>query len=133
MLAEAVLVCLALNVYHEARDQGPIGEMAVAHVVLNRVESNKFPNSICGVVSQGGYQRRNRCQFSWYCDGKSDKPFDEKSWARAQEVAKAALTDGSEDPTDGALYYHAHYVSPKWAKSFRLTATIGDHNFYAEE
>ena len=82
--------CLAMNMYHEARDQGTAGKLAVSAVVMNRVNDNRFPNSVCEVVLQGptrpswkdpsiSYPIRNRCQFSWYCDGKSDDIKDEKT------------------------------------------------------
>lgn len=129
MIAEA-LVCLALNVYFEARNHDEAAQLAVAHVVLNRVIDPRFPDTVCGVVKQGG-TRRNRCQFSWYCDGKSDKPYNREAWDKAIEVAGRAFVE--DDTTGGALFYHAPYVMPKWAKS--LTQTLADdaHVFYKVE
>lgn len=129
MLVEA-LVCLALNVYHEARDQSPAGKEAVAHVVLNRVADPSFPGTVCGVILQGG-ERLHRCQFSWYCDGRPDLPFETAAWRDARAVARRVL-GGSGDPTYGATYYHADTVSPSWAKAFTVTAEIGNHIFYRE-
>lgn len=126
---QEALSCLALNVYWEARSESPEGQNAVAAVTLNRVESQAFPDSVCGVVKQGG-ERRNRCQFSWWCDGKSDRPDDATAWHRARTVAGKALAQGVNDPTDGALYYHATYVSPRWAGDFEPTVRIGSHLFY---
>lgn len=124
-LLTATMVCLALNVYHEARGQATIGQEAVAHVTLNRVTDNGFPNDVCAVV----YQKH---QFSWYWDGKSDRTKEPGAWAKAQEIAKAALRAESKDPTNGATFYHTDKVSPKWAKSFTIVATIGDHIFYKD-
>jgi spore germination cell wall hydrolase CwlJ-like protein len=86
-MLETVFLCLAMNVYHEARNQSFIGQVAVAQVVMNRVKDNRFPNDVCEVVTQGQTYSwkpdvpiRNRCHFSWYCDGKSDKPRDAEAW-----------------------------------------------------
>ena len=76
--------CLALNIYHEARNQPTVGKLAVAMVTMNRVKDERFPNTVCGVVTQGLYKNNqpiiNKCHFSWWCDGKSDKPKDLQSW-----------------------------------------------------
>ena len=131
MLTEALL-CLALNVYHEARDQPPAGQLAVAHVVVNRTIDRRFPDTVCGVILQGG-EVRNRCQFSWYCDGRSDEPFEREAWTKAKQVARKVLLTGPYDPTKGALYYHALYVDPFWASTMEYTVTIGMHKFYKEK
>lgn len=123
------LRCLALNIYHEARSEPVTGQVAVARVTLNRVESDAFPGSICEVVKQGG-QKRNRCQFSWWCDGKSDQPTEPRAWRRSLEIGQSVLADRAPDPTRGALYYHADYVTPRWSHSFYRTAEIGRHLFY---
>jgi spore germination cell wall hydrolase CwlJ-like protein len=123
------LECLALNVYHEARSEPQEGQLAVAAVTLNRVESESFPNSVCAVVKQGG-ERLHRCQFSWWCDGKSDKPSDEQAWDTALRLSRLSLLGLAPDPTKGALYYHATYVTPRWSRSFERTARIGAHLFY---
>ena len=123
------LECLALNIYHEARSEPEEGRLAVAAVTLNRVESKRFPDSVCDVVKQGG-QRLNRCQFSWWCDGKRDTPTETTAWEDALRVSRMSLLGFAEDPTDGALYYHADYVRPRWSKSFQRTAEIGNHLFY---
>ncbi len=125
------LVCLALTVYHEARGQPTVGQEAVAHVALNRVASPDFPDTVCNVVMQGG-ERLHRCQFTWYCDGRSDLPLDERAWADARILA-ARVLDGTPDPTGGAVYYHTTTVSPHWAGAFRTTVTIGDHVFYVDD
>jgi len=123
------LHCLALNIYHEARSEPLSGQLAVAQVTLNRVASKSFPHSVCEVVKQGG-QKRNRCQFSWWCDGKSDQPTEAKAWRQSLDLGRRVLAEQVPDPTNGALYYHATYVAPKWSRVFHRTAQIGNHLFY---
>jgi len=129
-MISAALMCLALNVYHEARSEPMLGQYAVAHVTINRVQSNKWPNDMCKVVKQGYYKGLHRCQFSWYCDGKSDKPYEQLAWARSLIVADNALRGKIKDVTYGATHYHARYVRPYWSKSFTMTTTYGSHKFY---
>jgi N-acetylmuramoyl-L-alanine amidase len=126
---DKALRCLALNVYHEARSEPVVGQVAVAAVTLNRVASESFPDSVCGVVEQGG-QERNHCQFSWWCDGRTDAPRNKEAWQEALRVSILALSGKAHDPTGGALYYHTTSVSPKWSRSFRRTTRIGRHVFY---
>ena len=76
--AQSDIECLALNVYFEARGEPFVGKLAVAHVVLNRMRDRRFPASACMVVKQGGDRVRHNCQFSWWCDGKSDVPKQKK-------------------------------------------------------
>ena len=137
--------CLAVNMYHEARDQGTAGRLAVSAVVLNRVRDSRFPNTVCEVVYQAQMKPswktgkpvpiRNRCQFSWYCDGKSDKIKDKKTYQRILDFAGLILHNDIEflDITDGATHYHADYVKPDWAKTKTRTTEIGDHIFYRWE
>ena len=139
MFAEA-LVCLALNVYHEARDQPFIGQVAVAQVVMNRVDDERYPDTVCEVVKQGetyawteDFPVRHRCQFSWYCDGKSDKPRDKYSWEQARTIAFGVYTGHLDDLVEGATHYHATYVHPEWAETKTKVAQIGDHIFYRWE
>lgn len=124
------LHCLALNVYWEARTEPWLGKLAVAMVTLNRVESRHFENTICAVVRQGGEKVKHRCQFSWYCDGKRDEPLNQAAWREAKEIARLALEYQASDPTDGALYFHADYVRPKWSKTMTKKTRIGRHLFY---
>lgn len=124
--------CLALNIYHEARAEPEKGQLAVAAVTLNRVASPAFPNSVCKVVKQGG-KKRNGCQFSWWCDRHPDEPREANAWRRALELSRKALGGEISDPTDGALYYHATRVKPRWARSFARTGKIGRHLFYKPE
>ena len=137
--------CLAVNMYHEARDQGTAGRLAVSAVVLNRVRDSRFPNTVCEVVYQAQMKPswktgepvpiRNRCQFSWYCDGKSDKIKDKKTYQRILDFAGLILHNDIEflDITDGATHYHADYVKPDWADTKTRTTEIGDHIFYRWE
>jgi spore germination cell wall hydrolase CwlJ-like protein len=125
----SALRCLALNVYWEARSSSPEDQRAVAHVTLNRVASPDFPGSICAVVRQGG-EARHRCQFSWRCDGKPDRPENPEAWRKAVEVARQALAGEHSDPTHGALFFHHASVRPDWADRRTRTVRIGPHVFY---
>ncbi len=124
------ITCLAQNIYFEARSEPVAGMLAVGHVVLNRVASERFPETICKVVRQGGEQRRHRCQFSWWCDGRSDKPHNKVAWDAARLIAWFIYNGQTEDPTGGALWYHADYVSPYWREAFVAGPQIGRHIFY---
>ena len=142
MILETAFICLALNTYHEAKNQSMVGQIATAQVVMNRVEDKRFPNTVCEVVKQGPtrpswedpnkeYPIKHRCQFSWYCDGKSDVPKNEKAWRKAQDVAFLVLYDKIKvDVTEGATHYHATYVKPAWAKTKKRTTQIEKHIFY---
>lgn len=132
--------CLALNVYFESRSDNLAGKYAVADVVLNRVRDGRYPDTICGVVKQGvvgtegGAVLRDKCQFSWYCDGKPDVPTEEDSWQQAQIVAYNIINYHKfRGITEGATHYHATYVSPYWAPTVELVGTIGQHVFYRWE
>lgn len=127
----AELICLAMAVYFEARSEPILGQAAVAQVVLNRVESDKYPSTICGVVTQGG-TRRYRCQFSYYCDGKSEEPKDQVAWRRAKVIARLTYEGALHPDIHDATHYHAVYVKPYWKNSLQLTATIGHHRFYSD-
>ena len=127
------LRCLALNIYHEARGEPDAGKIAVAHVVMNRVKSRRFPNSICKVVMQGGEKRRFRCQFSWRCDGQPDAPKDRRAWRKSKRVAQKVFTGHIEDRTSGALWYHAESVRPYWRLAFNQGPKIGQHIFYNDK
>lgn len=122
--------CLAKNIYFEARGEPELGQRAVAHVVLNRVNHAHFPNSICEVVQQGGYKKRHRCQFSWWCDGRSDQPKNSNSWKKSVRLALEISNGHSTDPTDGALWYHADFVNPYWNQALLKGPDIGVHIFY---
>jgi len=141
MLIETALMCLALNTYHEAKNQSMIGQVATAQVVMNRVADRRYPNTVCEVVKQGPKYKgsdvpvRHKCQFSWFCDGKSDEPKkDSKEWRMAQEYARIVLSGRIVlDVTEGATHYHATYVKPSWAKTKTRTTRIESHIFYRWE
>lgn len=124
------LRCLALNIYWESRSESLMGQLAVAGVTMNRVADKKFPNTICGVVKQGNEARLHRCQFSWWCDGQKDDPKEIKAWSNAQQIARLFQAGIYSDPTGHALWYHADYVAPYWAKTMKQTARIGRHLFF---
>ena len=138
MILETALTCLALNIYHEARSQSLVEQLAVSQVVMNRVADSRFPNTVCEVVTQGITYKNSdkpvihKCQFSWYCDGKSDEPKNDKAWHKALSVAKI-VPNVTLDITEGATHYHATYVRPDWAKTKTKTARIGRHIFYRWE
>ena len=132
------LDCMAKNIYFEARNEATVGQLAVAQTVINRVNSSRFPNSICEVVYQGlhtknGFPLKDRCQFSWYCDGRNDEPRkDSRSWKKSVEIAQMMILskDWMPDVIDGATFYHADYVSPRWSREKRMVVRIGSHLFF---
>ncbi len=126
----AELDCLALNIYFEARNDTLEGKRAVGHVVMNRVRDAAFPGSVCQVVRDGGEAVRGGCQFSWWCDGRSDKPVNHLAWRESREIAWDVLRGASRDPTSGALWYHADYVTPAWSAGLARGPHIGRHIFY---
>jgi len=121
--------CLAQAIYYEARSEPRIGQLAVADVVLNRVSSPLYPNSICGVVFQGS-QRRTGCQFSFTCDGSMQLRLNKRKWKASEEMAGAILAGVRAPVSRNATHYHANYVSPNWSAKLTPTATIGTHKFY---
>ena len=123
------LECLTLAIYYEAGSQDQAGQEAVAQVVLNRVRHPAFQPSVCGVVFQG-YLRHTGCQFTFTCDGSLLRAPDRKIWARAQQVAAAALSGAVFKPVGLATHYHANYVVPYWATSLEKNAQVGVHIFY---
>jgi|TARA_X000001388_G_scaffold19898_1_gene13163 spore germination cell wall hydrolase CwlJ-like protein len=141
MILETALMCMAVNLYHEAGNQSMIGQMAVGQVVLNRVADDRFPNTVCEVVKQSvTYKNSNKpvrwkCQFTWYCDGKKDEPnFESRTWRLALDHASILITKRIVlDITEGATHYHATYVRPAWAKTKTRTTRIDRHIFYRWE
>jgi N-acetylmuramoyl-L-alanine amidase len=133
---ESALFCIATAIYWEARDQSIEGQLAVASVISNRVESKRFPNNPCDVVTQGPvvglWPARNRCQFSFYCDGKRDTPENKEAFNIAISLAFLSLVGIVPDNTENALFYHADYVEPWWAAAMDITTIIGNHKFYRE-
>jgi N-acetylmuramoyl-L-alanine amidase len=142
---EEEVTWLAKNVYFEARSQGVAGRLAVAMVTLNRVDDKRFPDNIQDVVTEGPTRKswktgeqfpiKHKCQFSWYCDGKSDKIRD---WDTFWEIYNMMVTylqnrDIMFDITEGATHYHADYVNPAWSRNKKKTIEIEDHKFYRWE
>jgi len=159
---EAELKCMAENIYFEGRAEPMVGKIAIGHVVMNRIEDERFPDTICGVVKQGPvreswktrqhkdladedriyYPIKNRCQFSWWCDGQKDIIWatymngeviesNMTAWRDSIHVALFIMSgDYSMDPTDGAVfYYNPHIANPSWGRIYEETAMIGNHRF----
>ena len=145
----ADVLCLSKNIYFEAGVESTAGKLAVANVTINRVLNNKYPDTICEVVQQGIHRYnerrgehvpvRNKCQFSWYCDGLSDEPREGRTWKSSQDLAEKILVDYRDkaliDITDGATHYHANWMEkyPKWSKRKRVLVSIDRHIFYGSK
>ncbi|WP_136068635.1 cell wall hydrolase [Modicisalibacter radicis] len=122
------ITCLSRTIYWEARGAGD-GEMeAVANVVMNRLGHPEFPNTVCEVVRQGSEQ--GNCQFSWWCDGRSDSAHEDEAYAGSKEIARRALNGTLADSTDGALYFHHKQVAPSWSNHYIKTAETTEFDFY---
>lgn len=118
-------VCLAHNIYFEARGESALGQRAVAWVTINRMLNNQFPDTICDVVWQDS-------QFSWTINGKDKQPQDDQALALAEAMAREVLKNYNirPDPTEGSLFFHADRVSPSWSESFNRVVQIDAHIFY---
>lgn len=125
---EDVITCLARSIYWEANRTNDAEMEAIASVVMNRLGHEGFPSTICEIVKQG--QEQGSCQFSWWCDGRLDDAQEEESYSRAKEIARIALNQQLQDPTDGAMYFHNRKVTPDWSSEYIRTAKIGEHIFY---
>jgi hypothetical protein len=123
--------CLSEALYFEARGESLSGVVAVAEVILNRVDSPDYPNSVCGVIRQGGEGLYN-CQFTYRCDGRSDVIGERAAWRAVGQVASYMLAGAPRTLTNGATHYHTQSVHPSWANRFPRTATIGYHHFYRQ-
>jgi len=130
--AKQQVECLAQNIYFESGHESKEGQIAVGMVTMNRVKSGIFPDSICGVVKQ---KTQSTCQFSWFCEGKFDvKSLTHFNYSLYNSVRELAVYvyvnhDKIDDPSRGALFYHADYVQPHWKNVTYLTQ-IGRHKFY---
>ena len=146
--------CLAKNIYFEARGESMQGKIAVASVTMNRVHNARFPDTVCGVVEQAIYSRwwkehhdrmvpvKWKCQFTWFCDGKSDKinltdsngrPIKQnlQAWQQSLEVALLTIRGLIPDNTNGAThYYNPNLASPQWAVHYEEVAQIDNHCFH---
>lgn len=123
--------CLQEAIYHEARGESIAGQFAVAEVILNRVDRENYPGSICGVVHQNAHLR-NACQFSYACNGRSRGMREPQARALAGQIAQVMIDGAPRDLTDGATHFHTTAVRPRWSRSFARTAHIGAHLFYRE-
>jgi spore germination cell wall hydrolase CwlJ-like protein len=121
--------CLSEALYFEARGESVRGQFAVAEVILNRVKSSRFPNSLCGVIRQGT-GKKYQCQFTYTCDGHKEVIHEKKAYERVSKVARAAIDGIAKELTEGATHYHTTAVRPSWAKVYKQTARIGVHLFY---
>lgn len=121
--------CLTEALYFEARGESLEGQVAVAEVILNRVDSPLYPRSICGVVKQRG---GGGCQFSYTCDGHADRMREAAAADLAGRIARAMLDGAPRLLTDGATHFHTRNVRPGWSKRFAQTASIGAHVFYRQ-
>lgn len=133
----SAISCMALAVYFEARNQPLAGQLAVAHVIANRVASKHYPNTVCEVIRQGptyasGHPRKHRCQFSFWCDGKAETIHNYEAWRTAVRISTAVWDTSSPhiDVSEGATHYHTTEVSPQWRYTMKVTVKIGSHIFY---
>ncbi|MBH3431266.1 cell wall hydrolase [Pseudomonas alkylphenolica] len=122
------ITCMARSIYWESKGGKAPDMEAVASVVMNRLGHEGFPDTVCGVVKQG--KETGHCQFSWWCDGRSDSVQEETRYALAKEIARKALNRQLDDRTKGALYFHDRHVSPDWARAYVKTTETGDFLFY---
>ena len=162
---EDELKCMAENIYFEGRAEPMVGKVAIGKVVMNRIEDTRFPNSICGVVKQGPvreswktkkdpnladkdrkyYPIKNRCQFSWWCDGQKDIIWatymngeviesNMTAWRDSINVALWLMSGELKDPTHGAVfYYNPNIATPSWGAIYKETAMIGNHRFMKDK
>ena len=122
------ITCLSRTIYWEARGVGASSMEDIANVVMNRLGHEGYPDTICEVVRQGHEQ--GSCQFSWWCDGRSDTAKDDDSYAIAKEIARKALNRQLPDRTLGALYFHQRKAHPNWSRKYIKTAELGEFVFY---
>lgn len=134
------LLCIAMAVYWEARGEPVAGQIAVAQVVMNRVNDSRYPSDACSVVYDAQYYPwrsdvpiRNQCQFSFFCDGKPDQPTDGQAWYLSQVIAQIAWEGGTLEAVNAATHYHEITVHPAWANDGKVVATINNHVFYSLE
>jgi spore germination cell wall hydrolase CwlJ-like protein len=123
--------CLSEALYFEARGESVKGQFAVAEVIMNRSTHTSFPASVCGVINQGTASgRKYQCQFTYNCDGITNKVRERDAYERVGKVAHLLLDGAPKQLTDGATHYHTKAVNPRWARTFPRTTTIGVHHFY---
>jgi spore germination cell wall hydrolase CwlJ-like protein len=121
-----------MAIYYETRNEThPDAGLAVAEVILNRVEDRRWPDNVCAVVKQDKGPKAHDCQFSFYCDGKPERPKHKEAWQTAQENAAQALK--GDMLGHGALYYHADYARPVWRHKLDMLGKVGAHIFYTDK
>jgi len=120
--------CLTEAIYFEAGSKGPAGRAAVGHVVLNRVDSPDFPNTICEVISEG--EAEDACQFSYRCDGLAEVYQYPTQLNRAKAAARRVISGQTPDPTNGALFFHSDQIKPGWFATRTRTGSFGGNIFY---
>lgn len=129
-------LCLVQAIYFEARGESFIGQLAVGSVILQRLKSKSFPNTICGVVQSGKYWKgnpiKNKCAFSYWCDGKTEKMYNYNAYDEAVNAANLVLGGASISLLNEATHYHAFYVQPSWSTKMKRITRIGKHLFYKE-
>lgn len=127
-------MCLTMAVYFEARGEPPKGQVAVAQVIMNRVKSKRYPDDVCAVVKQGrhhnGIPLRNQCQFSFWCDGKSEVVRNRDAWGKAFMYSVAVYYELIPDATNKATHYHTTWVNPVWNIPMSITTQVNNHIFY---
>ncbi|WP_238941471.1 cell wall hydrolase [Jannaschia sp. Os4] len=123
--------CLKEAIYFEARGEPIRGQYAVAEVIMNRVDSKRYPDTICGVVNQGT-GRLHACQFSYTCDGLPETMTERRAADIAGKIAREVMDGKERRITGDATHYHADYVDPYWNKVYPRTATVGTHIFYKQ-
>ncbi len=139
------IYCMAEAIYFEAGNQPIAGKIAVANVIVNRTWVEQYPDTICGVVHQGPvreswkkdgtfYPIKHRCQFSYFCDGRTDTPKYGPTWDDSRIIAEVIIMErefvSALDPVEGATHYHATYVVPRWSNHMQRVVQIQDHIFY---
>lgn len=124
------LQCMTNAIYYEAGNEPEEGQRAVAQVILNRLASPLWPDSVCGVIYQGGERSDMGCQFTFSCDGSMARLPASQSWARARDIARRALSGEIFAPVGLSTYYHTLAVHPPWADRMRPVAIVGAHIFY---
>lgn len=125
-------MCIAQAVYFEARSEPLVGQIAIAEVILNRIADPRYPSTACEVVFQN-HDRKNRCQFSFACDGLPDRPTNAAAWERSLKVVALVMKGERSGIAKRATHYHASYVSPTWSERLNKLGQVGSHIFYREE
>lgn len=134
MIVSSALMCLALNLYHESRGEPAIGSYGVALVTMNRADQNG--GKVCTEVfkpKQFSWTNQVKKTHAGWVIPQSLEPNDKKAWWRARHIAAKTLMGGVGDFTGGSKFYHATFVKPKWSRSMKLVAQIGQHRFYVQK